>query len=176
MEQQKMLDLWQEHMDAEFQRFDVDATMLTMTETPHNINVPTLAGGVTAAEVREFYSKHFLKELPPDTQVTLISRTIGDVRIVDEIIFEFTHSIQMDWMLPAIPATGKKVRIPLVVIVEVQNGKVASEHIYWDQGSLLAQVGFIDPEKFPVAGAEQAQKLLDPQSVPSNFVLTKRSK
>jgi len=175
-QQQKMLDLWQKHMSAEFERFDADETMQTMVEIPHNINVPTLAGGVNATEVHEFYSKYFLRQLAPDTNVILISRTIGNDRVIDEIIFEFTHSIVMDWILPGVPPTGKKVRIPFVVIVEVREGKVASEHIFWDQASVLVQVGLIDPEKLPAVGAEQAEKLLHPESVPSNFILAKRRK
>ena len=63
-------------------------------------------------------------------------------------------------MLPGIPPTGKRVEIPHVVVMKFENGKVAHEHIYWDQASVLVQVGLLDPVNLPVAGVEQAGNLL----------------
>jgi carboxymethylenebutenolidase len=89
-----------------------------------------------------------------------------------KMIFRFTHTIEMDWMLPGIAPTGKRVEVPLVVIVHFKDGKLAHEHIYWDQASVLVQLGLLDPKTLPVAGAESAAKVLDPTR-PSN-VLMKR--
>ena len=49
--------------------------------------------------------------------------------------------------------------------------QLASERIYWDQASVLVQLGLLDPSLLPgkpVSGAEQAAKVLDFSSVPSN--------
>ena len=91
--------------------------------------------------------------------------------MVDELIHRFTHTIAMDWMLPGIPPTGRRVEIPIVVVVQFLEGKIVSEHIYWDQASVLVQVGLIDPEEWPVSGAESARKVFDPASVPSNKLI-----
>jgi carboxymethylenebutenolidase len=92
--------------------------------------------------------------------VTPVSRTIGKDQVVDEFILSFTHGTQWDYLLPGIPPTGKKVELPHIVIMKFENGKVAHEHIWWDQASLLVQVGLLDPAKLPVAGVEQARTLL----------------
>jgi carboxymethylenebutenolidase len=73
-------------------------------------------------------------------------------------------------MLPGIAPTGRTVEIPLVAIVQFHDGKVAHEHIYWDQASVLAQIGKLDPSSLPMAGAETARKVLDP-TLPSNAML-----
>src|ERR1700704_2706362 len=99
-----------------------------------------------------------------------VSRTIGTDQLVDEMVVKFTHSLEMDWMLPGIPATDRRVEVPLVVIVRFRDGKLAHAHIYWDQASLLVQIGLLDPEKLPVAGVESARKVLDP-AVPANWLI-----
>jgi carboxymethylenebutenolidase len=86
------------------------------------------------------------------------------------MVFEFTHTIKMDWMLPGVAPTGKHVKVPLVVIVHFRDGKLAHEHIYWDQASVLVQLGLLDGSKLPVAGAESADKVLDP-SLPANHLM-----
>jgi carboxymethylenebutenolidase len=121
-------------------------------------------------ELREFYSQCFIPQMPSDTAMTPVSRTIGIDRLVDEMIFEFTHTIRMDWMLPGITPTGKHVKVPLVVIVHFRDGKLAHEHIYWDQASVLAQLGLLDTTRLPVAGVESAEKVLDP-SLPANQLM-----
>jgi hypothetical protein len=88
-------------------------------------------------------------------QITPISRTVGQGRIIDEFIVSFTHDVEMPALLPGIAPTGRKVTLPHVVVMGIVNGKVAQEHIYWDQASLLVQVGLLDPAKLPVVGAEQ---------------------
>ena len=94
-----------------------------------------------------------------DTKVTRISRTVGTDQVVDELIVSFTHDVPLDFMLPGVPPTGKYVEWPHVVVMKFQNGKIAHEHIYWDQGSLLAQIDFLNPARVPVIGAEQASTL-----------------
>jgi carboxymethylenebutenolidase len=169
--QKAMVDLWEEHTSYEFKDQSTEKTLSTMTDDPININVPLLTGGVGLEEVRKYYSEYFIPKNPPDTEVTLLSRTVGEDRLVDEMIQSFTHTIEMDYMLPGIPPTGRRVKIPLIVVVGFKNGKIASEHIYWDQASVLVQVGLLDPNVLPVVGSESAQKMLDPSSVPSDLLI-----
>ena len=151
--------LFDGHIAREFADQDVDATMETMVPEPYVHCVATLAGGVGGREVRRFYSEHFINQIPKDAKVTPISRTIGKDQVVDELIVSFTHSTQWNYLLPGIPPTGKKVELPHVVVMKFENGKVAHEHVWWDQSSLLVQVGLLDPGKLPVVGVEQARKL-----------------
>ena len=152
--------LFDGHIAREFADFDVDATMETMVAEPYVHCVATLAGGVGRREVRRFYNEHFINQIPKDAKVTPISRTIGKDQVVDELIVSFTHNTQWDYLLPGIPPTGKKVDLPHVVVMKFENGKVAHEHVWWDQASLLVQVGLLDPANLPVAGVEQARELL----------------
>ncbi len=169
--QQAMSNLWDTHMRSEFESRSVEDTLETMVDDPHVNHVPVLTGGVGLEEVRKFYSERFIPQQPPDTEIIPVSRTVGNNRLVDELISRFTHTVEMDWLLPGIPPTGRRVEIPLVVVVQFRDGKIAHEHIYWDQASVLVQVGLIDPEKLPVSGAESAQKVLDPASVASNGLI-----
>jgi carboxymethylenebutenolidase len=137
-----------------------------MVEDAYVNHIPVLTGGVGKNQLREFYSKHFIPQMPPDTTLTPLSRTVGDTQIVDEMIFQFTHTIKMDWMLPGIEPTGKRVEVPLVAIVRLRGDKLAHEHIYWDQASVLVQLGLLDPSKLPVAGIESAHKAANPQLPP----------
>jgi len=73
-------------------------------------------------------------------------------------------------MLPGVPPTGRQVEIPLVAIVHFRDGKLAHEHIYWDQASVLVQLGLLDPANLPVSGVESARKVLDP-ALPSNALI-----
>jgi carboxymethylenebutenolidase len=173
-----MVELWEEHLSYEFEAHSTEKTLSTMTEDPVNINVPLLTGGVGVEEVRKYYSEHFIPKNPPDTEVTLLSRTVGEDRLVDELIQKFTHTIEMDYMLPGIPPTGRRVEVPVAVVVEFRDGKIASEHIYWDQASVLVQVGLLDANTLPVVGSESARKMLDPASVPSELLIerAKRAK
>ncbi len=169
--QQAMSDLWDEHMHSEFESQSVEATLETMVDEPYVNHVPVLTGGVGLEEVREFYSERFIPQQPPDAEIIPVSRTVGNDRVVDELIDTFTHTVKMDWLLPGIPPTGRRVEIPIVVVVQFLEGKIVSEHIYWDQASVLVQVGLIDPQELPVSGAESARKVLDPASVPSNELI-----
>ncbi len=169
--QQAMSDLWDKHMQSEFESHSVEDTHETMVDDPYVNHVPVLTGGVGLEEVRKFYSERFIPQQPPNTEIIPVSRTVGNDRVVDELIHRFTHTIEMDWMLPGIPPTGRRVEVPIVVVVQFLEGKIVSEHIYWDQASVLVQVGLIDPEILPVSGAESAQKVLDPASWPSNELI-----
>ncbi len=168
--QQLLSDLWDEHVGDEFAAKDMTATLDTMAPDAYVNHIPVLTGGVGRDQLKEFYSKHFIPKMPSDTEFVPISRTIGSERLVDEMIVRFTHSIEMDWMLPGIAPTGKRVECATVAIVHFCDGKLFSEHIYWDQASVLVQLGLLDASKFPVAGMETARKLADP-SLPSNRLI-----
>jgi carboxymethylenebutenolidase len=167
---QRLSDLWDEHVKCEFATRNTEDTLATMVEDAYVNHVPVLTGGIGHEQLREFYSQRFIPQMPPDTSMTPVSRTIGVERVVDEMVFEFTHTIKMDWMLPGLAPTGKHVKIPLVVIVHFRDGKLAHEHIYWDQASVLAQLGLIDTGKLPIASVESAEKVLDP-SLPANALM-----
>jgi carboxymethylenebutenolidase len=171
-EQQFLNDLWNEHVRDEFVTRDTGATLDTMVPDAYVNHIPVMTGGVGRDALRDFYSRHFIPKMPPDTEIVPISRTIGTDRLVDEMIFRFTHTIEMDWMLPGIPPTGKRVEVPLVVIVHFRERKLAHEHIYWDQASVLVQLGLLDSQTLPVIGGESARKVIDP-SLPSNALMSR---
>ena len=159
------------HVKAEFVDKDVAATMATMAAEPYLTHVPTLTGGTGRAEVENFYRTYFVGHWPADVEVTPLSRTVGDNRVVDELVVSFTHDQEVAIYLPGIPPTGRKVVLPHVVVMGFdQEGRVAYEHIYWDQASLLVQVGLLDPALVPASGAEQARRLRDP-SLPANEMI-----
>ncbi len=148
------------HVRHEFVDHDVTATMKTMTAEPYVLHVPTLTGGDGNASVRDFYKQHFVGKIPADTRIEQISRTVSKDQVVDELILFFTHDCPIDFMLPGIPPTGRKVAVPHVVVMKFEGDKIAHEHIYWDQACVLAQIGLLDPKKLPVTGAPQAEALL----------------
>lgn len=162
--------LWEAHCRHEFETRDVDATMATMVARPYVNHIPTMTGGVGHDQLKRFYKYHFIGGNPPDTELRPISRTVGTNQLVDEMVFSFTHTSEIDWLLPGIAPTGKQVEIPLVAIVRFEGDKVAHEHIYWDQASVLVQVGLLDPEGLPVAGVETARKVVD-NGQPSNALM-----
>ena len=172
-DQETLRQLWEEHIKHEFATHDTEETLATMVDDAYVNHVPTLTGGVGKEALREFYSKRFIPQMPPDTEMTPVSRTIGTDQLVDEMVFKFTHTIRMDWMLPGLAPTGKRVEVPLVAIVKFRAGKLAHEHIYWDQASVLVQLGLVDAGKLPVAGVESARKVLDPK-LPSNELMHRR--
>ncbi len=162
--------LWDMHCYHEFATRDVAATMATMVAEPYVNHVPTMTGGVGAEELARFYRDHFVNSNPADTRLIPISRTVGADRVVDEMIFCFTHDREIDWMLPGVKPTGRYVEVPLVAIVNFRGDKLYHEHIYWDQASVLVQIGLIDPKLLPAAGAETAKKVLD-EKLPSNTLM-----
>lgn len=162
-------------MAAEFKEKNIDATMATMASDPFLNHVPVMTGGIGSRDVRHFYSRYFLPGHPPDTEVVPIARTVGEDRIVDELIHKFTHTIEMLWILPGIPSTGKRVEVAVVVVVQFKDGKIAGERIYWDQASVLAQLGLIDSQTLPVNGIEASRKVTDPTCEPSNRLIERVS-
>jgi carboxymethylenebutenolidase len=163
--------VFDEHVAAEFVDMDLDATMATMTDDPYVNHVPVMTGGVGAEGVRTFYGDHFIGKWPADIEIQPVSRTVGESQVVDELVLSFTHDIEMPQLLPGIAPTGRRVRLAFCVVVGFQDGKVAHEHIYWDQASLLVQVGLLDQTALPVTGAEQAANVLDPRANPLNELI-----
>lgn len=167
--QQALEDLFQKHVKAELEG-DLETTMDTMTARPHLTNVPLITGGVGREGVRNFYANHLVgKFFPPDVEMLNVSRTIGDDQIVDELVIRFTHTTVIEWMLPGVPPTGKRVEMAVAVIVKIEGGKIAHEHIYWDQAGVLVQIGLLDPKGLPVSGADSARKVLNP-NLPSRVI------
>jgi carboxymethylenebutenolidase len=162
--------LWEAHCRHEFETRDVDATMATMVPQPYVNHIPTMTGGVGHDQLKRFYKYHFVGANPPDTALVPVSRTVGENQLVDEMIFSFTHTSEIDWMLPGIAPTGRRVEVPLVAIVRFDGDKLVHEHIYWDQASVLVQIGLLDPKGLPVAGGETARKVVD-SSLPSNALM-----
>jgi carboxymethylenebutenolidase len=152
---------WDQHLASEFDAKSADQALATMTADPHVNLVPLMLGARGRAELRDFYANHFLNQIPPDMEMVTVSRTIGQGRVVDELIMRFTHSIRLDWLLPGIPPTGNQVELPFVVIVQFEGDKLAHEHLYWDQASVLVQVGLLD-RQLPVRGGETAAQVLNP--------------
>lgn len=169
-DEQRLIDIWEEHIRCEFTDRDAPATVATMSDDNYVNHIPVMTGGRGRAEMLTFYGQYFIPKMPSDTRLTPVGRTVGQGRVIDEMIFAFTHDIEMDWMLPGIPPTGRQVEVPLVVVVQLNAEKVQCERIYWDQSSVLVQLGLLDPAHLPVAGAETAHKLLDPE-LPSNELI-----
>jgi carboxymethylenebutenolidase len=168
--QEALQALWDEHLRLEFDTHNTEDTLATMVEDAYVNDIPVMTGGVGKPALREFYSKYFIPRMPPDMELTPVSRTIGTNQLVDEMLAKFTHTIQMEWMLPGIAPTGKRVEVAVVAIVQFRDGKLAHEHIYWDQASVLVQLGMLDPSTLPVVGVDSARKVLDP-SLPSNALI-----
>lgn len=169
--QQQMVALWERHLASEFQDKQVDETMATMTSNPYVNHIAVMTGGVGADAVRRFYSTFFIPCQPPDTEIVPVTRTVGADRIVDELIHKFTHTIEMPWMVPGIPPTGRHVELAVTVVVQFQDGKIAGEHIYWDQASVLAQLGLLDAHHLPITGIEQARQAVEPTQELANQLI-----
>jgi carboxymethylenebutenolidase len=153
--------LWDEHTKYEFATPDVEATLSTMVADAYVNHVPVMTGGRGKSELREFYGKDFIPCMPPDFTLTDVSRTVGEHQLVDEMVISFTHTVEMPWILPGVAPTGRHVEVPLVAIVRFRDGKLAHEHIYWDQASVLKQIGLLTDSGLPVFGAETAHLVLE---------------
>ncbi len=158
--------IFDKHVKCEFEDHDVDATMKTMVKEPYVHHIPTLTGGIGYDGVYNFYKNDFVGKMPDDTKIVRISRTVGRDQVVDELIISFTHDREIKIMLPGIPPAGKHVELPLVVVMKFNSdNKIAHEHIYWDQASLLVQIDLLDSKSLPVYGIEQTRKLLELSSL-----------
>ncbi len=162
--------LWENHTNLEFGARDAAATMATMVAQPYVNHIPTMTGGVGHDDLLRFYANHFIPKTPADTRLVPVSRTVGVERVVDEFLFCFTHDVEIDWMLPGIPPTGRYVEIPMVAIVRFRGDKLYNEHIYWDQASVLVQIGRLEAGMLPTAGIATAKKLVD-ERLPSNTLM-----
>ena len=170
-EQRAMVALWEGHLKAEFEDKDARASCDTMVANPYVDHVPVLTGGVGRRQLEHFYGRYFIPGQPPDVELVPISRTVGYDRIVDEFVSRFTHTVRMDWFLPGVPPTGKRVEVAVIVVVEFDDdGRIVAERIHWDQASVLVQLGLLDPTGLPVAGVETARKVLDPD-LPANALI-----
>ncbi len=168
--QQALAEVWERHVASEFETKSATEALSTMVPDAYVNHIPVLTGGLGHDAVGDFYAHHFIPKMPPDVEMVPISRTIGVDQLVDEFVFRFTHTVTMDWMLPGIPPTGKPVEVPMVAIIRFRGDKIAHEHIYWDQASVLTQLGLIDSAALPTVGGETARKVVDP-SLPSNVLI-----
>jgi carboxymethylenebutenolidase len=167
--QNKMVETFERHVGAELQG-DLETTMATMSDRPHLNHVPTLAGGYGRDGVREFYQNHLVgRFFPPDVKMEGLSRTVGESSIVEEIYISFTHTSEIDWLLPGVAPTGRPVELVVAAVVGFQDGRVSHEHIYWDQASVLVQIGLLDPKGLPVGGVEVARRVKDPSLPPRKY-------
>ncbi|EMC95770.1 hypothetical protein BAUCODRAFT_71739 [Baudoinia panamericana UAMH 10762] len=176
--------IWESHVGLEFATKDAAATMRTMVDEPYVNHIPTLTGGIGQKDLFLFYRDYFIPQNPPSLSMKLVSRTIGTDRVVDEMIISFKHTQTIPWMLPDVPPTGKVVHVALVSVVCIRGGKLYHEHIYWDQASVLVQIGLLDPklvpenmkkqglQRLPVYGSETAAKVLDEDCQPSNELIS----
>jgi carboxymethylenebutenolidase len=169
--EQALIDVWDAHTAAEFAEKDADAAIATMTEHPVLIHVPVGTGATGREPLRKFYRETFIPHMPPDFELELLSRSVGHNRVIDEFIVRFTHTVQMDWFAPGVAATGRRLVVPHVGIVAFEDGKISSEHIYWDQATVLLQLGLLEPG-LPALGADQADRLSNPDA-PANTLINR---
>ena len=99
--------------------------------------------------------------------VDMVSSTL---RVPNSYSQCLSHTTEIPWMLPGVAPTGRRVEVPLLAVIKFRGDKLYHEHIYWDQASVLVQVGLLDPKLLPVAGIETARKLLD-ETLPSNTLM-----
>jgi carboxymethylenebutenolidase len=173
--EQTLSNAWDQHLNSEFAAKSADEALATMAEEPYVNMVPLMIGARGRSELHSFYANHFLSQIPPDMEMVTVSRTIGQGRVVDEMVMRFTHSIALDWLLPGIAPTGKHVELPFVAIVQFEGDKVAHEHLYWDQATVLVQVGLLD-RRLPVRGGETAAQVLDPTQPMNELISRGRTK
>ncbi|EHA47811.1 hypothetical protein MGG_09427 [Pyricularia oryzae 70-15] len=181
--------IWDEHCHYEFVDRSAEHTMSTMVQEPYVNHVPVLTGGVGREPLTSFYRSHFIFSNASDAELELVSRSVAIDRVIDEFIFKCTHNLEIDWLVPGIPPTGKKLEIPFTAVVNIRGDRLFHEHISWDQGTVLRQLGLMPeylpfpypmpdgrtPEpgkrfeyRVPVAGVETANKMRDRNSVSSN--------
>jgi carboxymethylenebutenolidase len=168
-----LIDVWEAHTAAEFEHKDADAAIATMTDHPVLIHVPVNTGATGRDALRRFYADIFIPQMPPDAELQLLTRSVGQNRIIDEFILRFTHTVRMDWFAPGIEPTGSRLAVPHVGIIAFEHGKISSEHIYWDQATVLVQMGLLN-NNLPVIGAEQCDRLLD-ANAPVNQLIRRRT-
>jgi len=159
--------LWDDHLLTRFsdKGTTAAATLGTLSRGATVLHIPTLVGAAGEHALRRFYQEIFLPGVPPSLRITLVSRTVGVDKIVDEMVLAFRHTCEIPWMLPGVPPTDREVEVPIVTVVTVRAGKLVKEHVYWDQASVLVQVGLLQKGTLPVVGVEAAWKVLDERAV-----------
>ena len=167
--EQVLIDVWKAHTAAEFEQRNADAAIATMTDHPVLVHVPVNTGASGKAELRRFYEEIFIPQLPPDAELQLLSRSVGQNRLIDEFVLRFTHTLRMDWFAPGIEATGRRLVVPHVAVISFENGKISSEHIYWDQATVLMQMGLLK-KPLPVIGDAQCAPLLDANAAMNQLI------
>jgi carboxymethylenebutenolidase len=143
MEPKDLARVWDDHNAAEFVSKDAELALKTMAEDPYVRIVPNGAGGRGKEQVRAFYANVLIPQWPDDAQMQVVNRVVGDDQLVDELHVSFTHAKQMDWLLPGVPPSNRKVEIDGVIVVPFRDGLIAGERLYWDQASVLRQVGLL---------------------------------
>lgn len=133
--------VWSEHLAGEFTSKDVEATLATMVDDAYVNHMPVNTGGRGKDELRAFYRDNFIPSWPKDVQMTPVNRVVGDGQLVDELRVTFTHTKTMNWFLPNVAPTNKPLTVDFVVIAQFRGDKLASERIYWDQATVLRQIG-----------------------------------
>lgn len=137
-------------MACEFDLKDPDLAVSTMTDDATVMHLPTMSGGAGKDNLRRYYADVFIPGIPADTTSAPIARSVGDGLLVDEFIMRMTHDRDVPFLLPGLAPTGKTVEIPAVVVVRFRGDLMASERLYWDQATVLRQLGLID-HSLPVA-------------------------
>jgi carboxymethylenebutenolidase len=156
---QTLSSVWQQHTHAEFVLKDADAALATMVDEPYVLCIPSGTGGAGRAEVHDYYARQFLPKIPPDLELIPLSQVFGGDRLVEEFVVRFTHTLAMDWMLPGVVPTGRKVEFAMAAVVGFRDGRISHEHLHWDQTAVLSQLALLD---HPVAraGVTSAARLL----------------
>jgi carboxymethylenebutenolidase len=153
--------VWKRHSYHKYVTRDAEAVMETMVDDPYFNDVPTMTGGIGHESLKRFYVEEFMHSIPPDAQHVPVSFTVGIDRIVDEFVFRCTHTCEMHWMLPGVAPTGKYFEVAMVALICFRGDKIDNLHVYWDQASVLAQIGMLETEGLPVVGVQSARRVLD---------------
>jgi len=170
-----LAEVWDAHVAAEFEVKDADAAVATMCDDAYLVHVPVATGARGKDALRRFYAEVFMPSWPDDTAVTTGSRTVDDERVVDELLVSGTHDLPMPFWLPGVAPTGRRFELPHVAVVAFRDGRIASEHIYWDQASLLVQLGLLPhSESLPVLGVAQTRAFTD-STYPLNELIERAS-
>jgi carboxymethylenebutenolidase len=135
--------LWADHLAGEFTTKDVEATLATMVDDASVNHVPVNTGGRGKDELRAFYRDVFIPSWPDDLEMIPVNRIVGENQLMDELHLTFTHSKPMNWFLPNVPPTHRRVDIDIVVVVQFRGDKLSCERIYWDHATVLRQVGLL---------------------------------
>jgi len=143
MEPKELEHLWSEHLDGEFGSKDVEATLATMVDDAYINHVPVSTGGHGKDELRAFYRDVFIPSWPDDLQMQPVNRVVGENQLVDELHVSFTHTKQMDWFVPGVSPTNRRVEVDFVVVVQFRDDRIACERIYWDHATVLRQLDLL---------------------------------